>query len=208
VIVTRLLHEMDDLAAASALVFDLWHDDSLAPVTLLRANSHFGNPVLGAYDNGELCGVAIGFLAAEPDVHLHSHVTCVLPSHQHAGVGFELKQAQRAWCAEHGIGSITWTFDPMLARNAYFNLHKLGAVARCVLPNFYGELHDDINRGERSDRLEVWWPVAGDAPRGETVRTVALSVVRADTVRELDAAFADGLIATDFRRDEGYCFSR
>lgn len=206
-IATRLLRELDDVAAASAVVTEVWGDPALATTSLLRAYSHFGNPVVGAYDGTALCGVAIGFLAAEPDLHLHSHITCVVPSLQHSGIGVALKHAQRDWCRANDIASITWTFDPMQVRNAYFNLHKLGAVVREVLPNFYGSMDDDINRGQRTDRLVAWWPVEDEVARGEIEHTIAVHD-REQVVRELGAAFADGLVATDFDREKGYCLSR
>ena len=147
---TRLLTEWDELVAASDVVTVVWGDPALATPSLLRAYSHYGNPVLGAFDGGVLVGVSFGFLGCEPEVHLHSHVTCALPERQHDGVGFALKQAQGKWCLERGIRLITWTFDPLIARNAYFNLHKLGATARRLLPNFYGAMLDTINGTLRS----------------------------------------------------------
>lgn len=205
-ITTRVLRDLDEMVAASAVATDVWGDVALAPVNLLRAYAHSGNPVIGAYDGDYLVGTAFGFLANDPELHLHSHVACVLPSHQHAGVGFAMKQAQREWCRAQSIDWISWTFDPVVGRNAFFNLHKLGAVARQLLPNFYGAMDDDINRGQRTDRLEAWWSVH-DVTRPAVERTVAMQD-REPLVRELEAAFAEGLIATDFDRERGYCFSR
>lgn len=205
-ITTRVLRELDEMVAASAVATDVWGDVALAPVNLLRAYAHSGNPVIGAYDGDYLVGTAFGFLANDPELHLHSHVACVLPSYQHAGVGFAMKQAQREWCRAQSIDWISWTFDPVVGRNAFFNLHKLGAVARQLLPNFYGAMDDDINRGQRTDRLEAWWSVH-DVTRPAVERAVAMQE-REPLVRELEAAFADGLVATDFDRERGYCFSR
>jgi predicted GNAT superfamily acetyltransferase len=84
----------------------------------------------------------------------------VSPGLEHRGVGFALKLAQRDWCLAHGINVVTWTFDPMIARNAYFNLVKLGAVGVEFHRDYYGEMADTINIGERSDRLEIRWDVS------------------------------------------------
>ena len=63
-----------------------------------------------------------------------------------------------------------WTFDPLVARNAYFNLHKLGAVADRFERNFYGEMTDTLNRGERTDRVVVRWDLDRDpGPRNVLV---------------------------------------
>lgn len=72
-------------------------------------------------------------------------------------MGFALKLAQRAACLERGVEEVRWTFDPLVPRNGRFNLVRLGAVAARFFENFYGEMTDRINRGDRSDRLEAVW---------------------------------------------------
>ncbi|HEX2026356.1 MAG TPA: GNAT family N-acetyltransferase, partial [Actinomycetota bacterium] len=93
---------------------------------------------------------------------LHSHITGVAPEAQHRGVGFLLKRAQRDWCLDRGIDVVTWTMDPMVARNARFNLHKLGAIGAALHRDYYGPMDDAFNRGERSDRLEIRWELRSD----------------------------------------------
>ena len=88
-----------------------------------------------------------------------------LPDRRHRGVGYALKLAQRARCLDQGIPIVRWTFDPLMSRNAHFNLAKLGATADRFLPNFYGEMTDTLNRGERSDRLVVRWDLEADLDR-------------------------------------------
>ena len=73
-----------------------------------------------------------------------------------------LKAAQRDWCLARGIDVVTWTMDPMVARNAWFNLHKLGAVGVAFHRDYYGPMDDTFNRGERSDRLEFRWDLRSD----------------------------------------------
>jgi predicted GNAT superfamily acetyltransferase len=85
-----------------------------------------------------------------------------LPQRRHKGVGYALKLAQRAQALEQGITLVRWTFDPLVARNAYFNLHKLGAIADRFGRNFYGEMTDAVNAGERSDRCTVRWDLQRD----------------------------------------------
>src|SRR5437763_17197337 len=50
-----------------------------------------------------------------------------------------------------------WTTDPLIRRNAYFNLAKLGAEAPQYLVDFYGEMRDAFNAGDESDRLLIRW---------------------------------------------------
>lgn len=156
----RTLDGMPDLVAAAGLLNALWSAE-LVPTNLARAVQHSGGYVAGAFVGGALVGASLAFLGRhDGQVILHSHITGVLPDHR--GIGARLKHHQREWCAARDIAAITWTFDPLVARNAYFNLHKLGAVATAYLPDHYGAMADGVNAGEESDRLHVWWPVTPD----------------------------------------------
>jgi predicted GNAT superfamily acetyltransferase len=162
---------IDDLRAAADLLCRVWgagSPDQIVNLPTLRALTHAGNYAAGAYRNGRLIAATVTFLGIG---HLHSHVTGVVPGGQGAGVGYVLKLHQRAWALEHGIPEVRWTFDPLVRRNAYFNLQKLGAWATAYLVDFYGPLADGINVGDASDRLYVTWELAGAraaaAVRGE-----------------------------------------
>jgi predicted GNAT superfamily acetyltransferase len=103
-------------------------------------------------------GGSFGFLAHHAGtLGLHSHITGVLPSHQHLGLGQLLKQHQRSWALSHNLSLITWTFDPLVRRNGWFNLHRLGATAEEYHINFYGPLGDAINGDDDTDRLLARW---------------------------------------------------
>ncbi|MFF5207033.1 GNAT family N-acetyltransferase [Streptosporangium sp. NPDC000396] len=126
------------------------------PVTveLMRALSHAGNYVAGAYEEDRLVGASVAFFAAPPGQVLHSHVTGAVSGR---GVGFALKLHQRAWALARGLDRITWTYDPLVRRNAHFNLTKLGARPEEYLPSFYGTMNDAINAGDESDRVLAVW---------------------------------------------------
>jgi len=64
----------------------------------------------------------------------------------------------------HGFEDITWTFDPLLRRNAAFNLLTLGARVESYAENVYGQMHDVLNAGEVSDRLFVRWHLSDPCP--------------------------------------------
>jgi predicted GNAT superfamily acetyltransferase len=85
----------------------------------------------------------------------------VSPAVRGRNVGFALKTHQRAWALRRGLTAITWTFDPLVARNAYFNLAKLGALPVEYLENFYGRMGDEINADDESDRLLMEWRLDG-----------------------------------------------
>ena len=158
----RLLDSVAEFEAASRLIGRIWSDDDAkAPPTLLRALSHAGNFVAGAFSEQELVGVSIGFFGQDGDeFHLHSHITGVDPRLQNRSLGFALKQFQRAWTLEHGAASVRWTADPLVRRNLYFNLCKLGASVVGYYSDFYGPLLDGVNGAGASDRVLLHWELA------------------------------------------------
>jgi predicted GNAT superfamily acetyltransferase len=156
----RPLTELDEFAAVCRLYDAIWRPDPAnPPVTaeLLRALSKAGNYVAGAYDGTGLVGAAAGFFGAPLHRELHSHITGVSAAALGRSVGFALKLHQRAWALQRSVTTITWTFDPLVRRNAHFNLAKLAAVPAEYLPNFYGGMHDSINAGDDTDRLLIRW---------------------------------------------------
>jgi predicted GNAT superfamily acetyltransferase len=155
------LQELGELRELEALFASIWDRPGDRPINidLLRALAHSGNYVAGARVDGRLVGGLVGWLgtSATNELHVHSHILGVVAGSQVAGVGFELKQDQRRWCLERSIRTVEWTTDPLVRRNAYFNLTKLGARASEYLVNFYGAMSDGLNAGEESDRLLISW---------------------------------------------------
>jgi predicted GNAT superfamily acetyltransferase len=160
------LHEIGELTEAAELFVDIWQTDRAeAPCTpaLLRALAHSGNYVAGARLAGRMVGASVGFLHPAVEAFgLHSHITGVIDAVQVRGIGFALKQHQRAWALARGLDVVSWTFDPLVRRNAHLNLVKLGAEIVEYLPNFYGRMPDGINAGDESDRCLVSWPLASE----------------------------------------------
>lgn len=154
------LSEVDDLRELAELFAVVWERPVEPPISsdILKALSLSGNYVSGGFVDGKLAGGLVGWFGGVPDdVHMHSHILGVVGGSAAHGLGFELKQDQRRWCLERGVKVIEWTTDPLVRRNAYFNLTKLGARARTYLVNVYGEMKDGINAGEESDRLFITW---------------------------------------------------
>ncbi|MDQ7903227.1 GNAT family N-acetyltransferase [Phytohabitans sp. ZYX-F-186] len=165
------LSEVDDQRAAAELLQRVWSADSpdqLVNASMMRAFAHSGNYVVGAYRDGRLVGAAVAFLGTD---HLHSHIAGVEPGRQGSGVGYAMKLHQRAWALDRGLPAVCWTYDPLIRRNAYFNLGKLGARATAYLPDFYGPMDVGTDAGGPTDRMYVRWdltsPAASAAARGE-----------------------------------------
>jgi predicted GNAT superfamily acetyltransferase len=236
-ITVRPLSSLEDVRAASELFDRIWQERRVMGTPLLRAMAAHGGQVLGAFDGDELVGALVGLVGLTEDGRAitHSHITGVAPDVQHRGVGFLLKRAQREWCLARRIDVVTWTMDPMVARNARFNLHKLGAVADRFHRDYYGPMDDAFNRGERSDRLQIRWELGtarveramAGAPAEPRVAADTLLVPvpedyhalrdrdpdaahrRRDEVADsLERAFAEGYRATGFLRDGGYVLER
>ena len=150
---------------AADLLARVWKAAAVLESSTMTAVAMSGGYVAGAYEADRLVGASCALIGLDDHgLHLHSHVTGIEPGLQRHGLGYELKQHQRAWCARRGIPEIRWTYDPLVARNAYFNLHRLGARVVAYLPDAYGPLPDGINAGDTTDRLYVHWDVADPVP--------------------------------------------
>jgi predicted GNAT superfamily acetyltransferase len=162
----RTLSSADDMMAMIRVFQQVWGTvTAVAEVELLCAISHAGGYVSGAYDSEKLVGASFGFLAEHHGERaLHSHITGILPGVQHSGVGRIMKNHQREWAVERGIPWITWTFDPLIRRNAWFNIEVLRVNIVEYLVNFYGPMSDSINANDESDRLVAAWNTMDDAP--------------------------------------------
>ena len=166
----RILTELSDGDRVNHVIRSTWGEHSTMPPELLRAFQAGGDAPIGAVVEERVVGFALGFLGPEGNsVHLHSHMLAVLPDARRSGVGYALKLAQRAWALDAGVSLARWTFDPLQARNARFNLVKLGAQADRFHRHFYGEMEDDLNRGDRSDRLEARWDLTREPGPATTV---------------------------------------
>ena len=149
------------------MIFDkTWAMDAGTEITpnLLQAMIHSGAYLSGAFVDGECVGAAFAFPATTGGLHLHSHMTAVLDSFRDKGIGYALKVDQYKWAKQNNYKEITWTFDPLVARNAKLNVLKLGVDISAYYPNFYGDMPDELNAGDESDRVMASLKVVGDVP--------------------------------------------
>jgi predicted GNAT superfamily acetyltransferase len=138
------------------------HDDTdITPTHQFCISSIMGAIILGAFVGNELAGFVYSFPAVlGKEIIQHSHMLAVLPQYRGCGIGKKLKWAQRDRALKLGYGRITWTVDPLQARNANLNFHTLGAVCRTYLRDFYGR--DSalvLGPGIPTDRLLMEWPI-------------------------------------------------
>src|SRR3954447_19229614 len=185
--------------AAVTVLGDVWRrDDGQPPLPpeLAWAFAHSGNYVALAMAGDQPVAAALGFRGEDSTgPHLHSHIAGVLPQWQGSGVGYLIKEHQRSWALAQGIDRVTWTFDPLVSRNAYFNVVKLGAQLTRYYVDFYGRMIDGINDGDETDRCLVTWrlgsPQAIAAAAGRHAAT-DIEAARAAGAVELLAVDVDG----------------
>ena len=163
----RPLTELSELLACEELFAGIWGREvgPPMPANLLRAMVSAGSYVAGAYESHQLLGAAAGFWGPPDHPALHSHIAGVALSARHRDLGFALKLHQRATALGHGVSVVNWTFDPLIARNAHFNLGKLGGRAVGYAVNYYGQMPDAINAGDETDRILLRWDLGSPAAR-------------------------------------------
>lgn len=224
----RPLETVEEVFRASEVLAEVWGGDRGGmPPNLLRALAHAGSYAVGLYDEDLMVGASVAFFGPPASRSMHSHITGVLPDHQSQGLGRVLKQHQREWALAREVGHITWTFDPLVARNAHFNLRVLGTRVTEYLVNHYGPMDDGVNRGDESDRIMVSWALAAPpVPTPADADVVAsveiphdIEMLRRETpvdaavwrshVRErLVGHLAEGLRIGGFDDDRGYLLVR
>lgn len=171
----------EECVAVSALLARVWGTSlESAPISsdLVRSLVHSSACTLGATQDGQLVGAAIGIFGPPRTVSLYSLIAAVDRSHAARGIGRALKEHQRQWAVERGATSMVWTFDPLIRRNAHFNLNCLRAEVVEFSENFYPPMHDAVNRDDLSDRLTVRWNLTEAAVQtdGPAVGKIVLEV--------------------------------
>ena len=161
----RVIETPGEMTAMENLQRLVWTapDIEIVPKDLLLAVVHNGGLAIGAFVEDKLVGAVFGFpgFYTTPDgprLKHHSHILAVHPEWRAQGIGFALKRAQWQMVRKQGLDRITWTYDPLISRNAQLNIVRLGAVCSTYLRSAYGDMQDGLNAGLPSDRFQVdWW---------------------------------------------------
>lgn len=198
---------LDELADCVQLQRDVFNlpEVELSPVRHLIVTKNAGGFALGAFDSGRLAGFVLSVPAfMRGERAYYSHMTGVRAEYQSHGVGAALKWAQRRRALDEGVRYIKWTFEPVKARNAHFNLNKLGAVVREYQVNFYGKDYTTTAQvakrfGLASDRLIAEWHL--DSPKVECLAAGEKWVEDDDVAAEI-AIMSDwmGIVESDVKR--------
>jgi predicted GNAT superfamily acetyltransferase len=181
----RACNGLDELEACVQLQIETWGYDKsdVVPRKMFLLAQKIGGQVIGAFDAGasvgitgnpaaKLAGFAISLPGVKsangrPQAFLHSHMLAVCESHQNRGLGAQLKWEQRREALSRGISHMEWTFDPLEIKNAFLNIHRLGATACEYRVDFYGVSSSRLQGGLPTDRLLALWEL--DSPRVEGI---------------------------------------
>ncbi len=239
------------MEACARLQIETWgydESDAMPRKTFLLAQ-RIGGQVIGAFEKAgdegpreqggrraeeeALVGFAMSLpgvqtIEGRPAVYLHSHMLAVRASHRNRGVGAQLKWQQRVEALSRGITHMEWTFDPLEIKNAFLNIHKLGAIVREYRVDFYGVSSSRLQGGLPTDRLVAEWELASSRVKGilqgrpaatytieeqiylpasidrwkanEATRSRALAV-QMENRQKFQQAFSRGLAVVGFSRD-------
>jgi predicted GNAT superfamily acetyltransferase len=158
-IVIRDIKSLDEMHEVEQLQREIWgvSDLDVLPALALRPQVEVGAILMGAFADGRMVGFVFGFPGIlNGETIIHSDMLGVISAYRSQNVGYLLKLAQRDAALALGVKRITWTFDPLQARNAYLNFGKLGVIADRYLINYYGETSSFLHQSG-TDRLWVSW---------------------------------------------------
>jgi predicted GNAT superfamily acetyltransferase len=181
-IVIRECNGFDELQACVDLQIEVWgySNGDVIPRRAFLVAQKIGGQVIGAFDTSlpgapgrgsasSLTGFALSLPGIKPapqspggspESYLHSHMLAVRDGYRNQSIGARLKLAQRDDALARGIRRIEWTFDPVEIKNAFLNIHKLGAIVRRYEENFYGVSSSRLQGGLQTDRLVAEWWIA------------------------------------------------
>ena len=179
----RDLDTVELIITAQGLLDSIRGPERVIDAGTLRALQQSGNYVVGLFDDedGEerMVGASIAFFGEPGRRAMHSHITALVPEYRGRGWGRELKEHQRQLAFSREVGRITWTFDPLVARNAHFFLTVLGARVTGYAVNVYG-IFGGGDAGDESDRLDVEWALADIAKPPASDAVVATVAIPSD----------------------------
>jgi predicted GNAT superfamily acetyltransferase len=222
---------LDDAQRCVDLQRTIWEDseEDLTPSAIFIVANKIGGQALIARDGQKPVGFTLAFPGFRGNLrYLHSHIVGVLPEYQNHGLGRQLKCTQRELALQKGISQIEWTFDPLVMRNAFFNIVRLGAIMRRFHADLYGRTQSPLHSGLPTDRLVAEWQL--NSPRVERALSGNPSVPSVDSHRivvpvemenwrvsgapqaaqvqaklkdQFQQHFADGFAVTGFRLEDG-----
>ena len=227
----RKCRGLEEMRACVNLQKEVWGlaDIELVPLRMFVVGEKVGGQVIGAFEGSHLVGFAFAVPGVrDQQVYLYSQMLAVRKEYRNSGLGRRVKLAQRDDAIARGFELMEWTFDPLEIKNSYFNLERLGAIARRYTVNQYGITSSFLQGGLPTDRLVAeWWLkskrvesrlATGKSPGSTTVQTISVPAqiyawkadpaTRSQALKvqdrnrtEFQKAFAAGLVVLGYKRD-------
>ena len=177
----RAVERREEYEACVELQRDTWGRSfsDIVPTSVMSIAVKVGGICLGAFGpGGEMLGFVFGVTGPRDGELAHwSHMLAVRDEARNAGIGKRLKFAQREVATERGVDTLYWTFDPLVARNAHFNLNRLGASVAEFVPDMYGASDSDLHRLGTDRFVARWSPrVSAGVERPPPARCAARDV--------------------------------
>lgn len=160
----RNIESLAEMREVERLQREVWGVDDLEvyPALALKPQTEVGGILMGAFDEGRMVGFVFGFPGIlDGETIIHSDMLGISEGYRSHNLGYLLKLAQREAAMKRGVKRITWTFDPLQSRNAYFNFNKLGVIADRYYVDYYGVTSSFLHRFG-TDRLWVTWLLDSD----------------------------------------------
>lgn len=164
-VVVRPLRSLDERRECLRLQQAIWGDGftDRVPPSILMIAQKTGGIASGAFHGGRLIGFVFGISGVREDRLVHwSDMLAVLREFRNRGIGVRLKLHQRDHLLARGVETVLWSFDPLVARNAYLNLRRLGAVVRTYERDLYGRSDSPLHAGIGTDRLVAEWRISSE----------------------------------------------
>lgn len=195
----RHLRTHEEFVACVDLQMATWGEGfrEVVPTTILKVSQRLGGVTAGAFTaQGELVGFVFGMTGVERGRIVHwSDMLAVRGDFQDHGVGRRLKEFQREAVRALGVSRMYWTYDPLVARNAHFNLNRLGARVAEYVPDMYGsDTGSSLHQGFGTDRFIVRWEVSDRQPSesgAAAAEGAAVEAVLNPDGREMKSAIED-----------------
>ncbi len=167
-VVIRDCASLEDYQECVAIQEETWGRafSERVPAAILRVTQRIGGITAGAFDaNGQMLGFVFGITGVDNGDLVHwSDMLAVRPEARGRHLGERLKLYQRRKVCALGVRRMMWTFDPLVSRNAHFNINRLGAMPVEYAENLYGTTRSALHGALPTDRFIVAWDCTGAAP--------------------------------------------
>jgi predicted GNAT superfamily acetyltransferase len=211
----RRVRTNEEYDACVRMQHAIWGEDftEAVPATILKVTQQIGGVTAGAFDpGGRLLGFVFGMMGSMDGALVHwSDMLAVHHDARNKGLGRRLKLFQRELLRPLGVERMFWTYDPLVAKNAFLNIVRLGARPTEYVIDMYGaDTHSALHSGLGTDRFIVAWDLTKDGGantrseadvesdvRNAPIAGPATELPDADLVRVEIPADIDAVLARD-----------